>query len=140
MHEREFVRYLKAVCQKLQSKRPVYPYVFPIRRPERRPKDLAVRAGYYCIDTFTPLDRNAYDAARAAVEVAEKLRREIETHVFMWDGKSLKITASIGAVAHPGQNVRSWKQLLESADQAMYLAKEAGRNRVTAYTVEEKKI
>ena len=70
VHEAEFVKYLKAVCQKLQSKRPVYPYVFPIRKPERRPKDLAVRAGYYCIDTFTPLDKNAYDAAKAAVDVS----------------------------------------------------------------------
>lgn len=70
VHDADFVHYLKAVCQKLESKRPVYPYVFPIRRPEKRPKDLAVRAGYYCIDTFTPLDRKAYDAARAAVDVA----------------------------------------------------------------------
>ena len=70
VHNADFVRYLKAVCQKLQTKRPVYPYVFPIRRPERRPHDLAVRAGYYCIDTFTPLDRNAYDAAKSAVDVA----------------------------------------------------------------------
>lgn len=70
VHDADFVRYLKAVCLKLQSRRPVYPYVFPIRRPERRPQDLAVRAGYYCIDTFTPLDRNAYDAAKSAVDVA----------------------------------------------------------------------
>ncbi|HDS85134.1 MAG TPA: histone deacetylase family protein [Phycisphaerales bacterium] len=70
VHDTDFVNYLKAVCQRLHGKRPVYPYVFPIRRPERRPKDLAVRAGYYCIDTFTPLDRNAFDAAKAAVDVA----------------------------------------------------------------------
>lgn len=70
VHDADFVNYLKAVCLKLHGKRPVYPYVFPIRRPQRRPKDLAVRAGYYCIDTFTPLDRNAYDAAKAAVDVA----------------------------------------------------------------------
>ena len=70
VHDSDFVQYLKAICLKLHGKRPVYPYVFPIRRPERRPKDLAVRAGYYCIDTFTPLDRNAYDAAKSAVDVA----------------------------------------------------------------------
>ena len=70
VHDGDFVSYLKAVCQKLESRQPVYPYVFPIRRPEKRPKDLAVRAGYYCIDTFTPLDRNAYRAARSAVDVA----------------------------------------------------------------------
>ncbi len=70
VHDADFVNYLKAVCLKLHGKRPVYPYVFPIRRPDRRPKDLAVRAGYYCIDTFTPLDRNAFDAAKAAVDVS----------------------------------------------------------------------
>jgi acetoin utilization deacetylase AcuC-like enzyme len=70
VHEPDFVNYLKAACQKLKAGRPVYPYVFPVRRPERRPKDLSVRAGYYCVDTFTPLDHNAYTAARGAVDVA----------------------------------------------------------------------
>jgi acetoin utilization deacetylase AcuC-like enzyme/GNAT superfamily N-acetyltransferase len=69
IHDRDFVSYLRRVCANL-SGRPVYPYVFPIRRPERRPRELALRAGYYCIDTFTPLDRNAYTAARAAADVA----------------------------------------------------------------------
>jgi acetoin utilization deacetylase AcuC-like enzyme/GNAT superfamily N-acetyltransferase len=70
VHDPDFVLYLKTVCEKLAPRRPVYPYVFPIRRPERKPRELAVRAGYYCIDTFTPLDSNAYHAARAAVDVA----------------------------------------------------------------------
>jgi len=33
-------------------------------------KELAVRAGYYCIDTFTPLNANAYPAALRAVDCA----------------------------------------------------------------------
>jgi len=70
VHDPDFVSYLQRVCKKLSAKRPVYPYVFPIRRPHRKPDDLSVCAGYYCIDTFTPLDKNAYDAARAAVDVA----------------------------------------------------------------------
>ncbi len=69
IHDRDFVNYLKAVCRDITGSRPVYPYVFPVRRPEKRPKELAVRAGYYCVDTFTPIDRNAYRAARAAVDV-----------------------------------------------------------------------
>jgi len=77
VHDGDFVNYLTAVCRRLTVKQPVYPYVFPIRRPERRPKDLAVRAGYYCVDTFTPLDRNAYSAARAAVDVALTAAEEI---------------------------------------------------------------
>ena len=70
VHDPDFVSYLKTVCEKLAPSRPVYPYVFPVRHPERKPKELAVRAGYYCIDTFTPLDQNAYRAARAAVDVS----------------------------------------------------------------------
>ena len=77
VHEGHFVDYLKAVCEKLKSERPIYPYVFPIRRPDRRPRDLALRAGYYCIDTFTPLDPNAYHAARAAVDVSATAAREL---------------------------------------------------------------
>jgi acetoin utilization deacetylase AcuC-like enzyme/GNAT superfamily N-acetyltransferase len=77
VHDPDFVNYLKTVCEKLAPSRPVYPYVFPIRRPERKPKELAVRAGYYCIDTFTPLDRHAYRAARAAADVALSAAEEL---------------------------------------------------------------
>jgi acetoin utilization deacetylase AcuC-like enzyme len=68
VHDADFVRYLKKVCLDLDPQRAVYPYVFPIRNAARPPKELAVRAGYYCIDTFTPLNRSAYLAARHAVD------------------------------------------------------------------------
>jgi len=77
VHDGDFVSYLKTVCEKLSPTAPVYPYVFPIRRPERRPKELAIRAGYYCIDTFTPLYKHAYEAARGAVDVALTSAEEI---------------------------------------------------------------
>ncbi|MBN1868440.1 histone deacetylase family protein [Candidatus Sumerlaeota bacterium] len=77
VHDGDFVNYLKAVCEGLDTKQPVYPYVFPIRRANRPPREKAVRAGYFCIDTFTPLDRNAYEAARAAVDVAMTAGDEI---------------------------------------------------------------
>lgn len=70
IHDSDFVHYLQVVCQGLDEKEMVYPYVFPIRLRERRPVDQEVQAGYYCIDTFTPLTRNAYIAARAAVDCA----------------------------------------------------------------------
>lgn len=70
VHDRKFVEYLKAVCANVEPGKSVYPYVFPIRNAARPPKDLPVRAGYYCIDTFTPLNRNAYTAARRAVDCA----------------------------------------------------------------------
>ena len=68
VHDADFVQYLERVCSKLEPERAVYPYVFPIRLRDRQPIDEEMRAGYYCIDTFTPLTHNAYVAARAAVD------------------------------------------------------------------------
>jgi acetoin utilization deacetylase AcuC-like enzyme/GNAT superfamily N-acetyltransferase len=70
VHDRHFVEYLKTVCTKLSKDVPIYPDTFPIRRPDRRPKVSPVQAGFYCIDSCTPLDGNAYLAARASVDVA----------------------------------------------------------------------
>lgn len=70
VHDTDFVNYLRNFCQDLPKGEMVYPYVFPIRRNDRPPHDRSRRAGYYCIDTFTPLSRDAYKAARAAVNVA----------------------------------------------------------------------
>lgn len=70
VHEPAFVEYLKRMCLTIEPGKSVYPYVFPIRNAARPPKELPVRAGYYCIDTFTPLNRNAYKAAKGAVDCA----------------------------------------------------------------------
>jgi acetoin utilization deacetylase AcuC-like enzyme/GNAT superfamily N-acetyltransferase len=70
VHDPDYVRYLKRMCSSLPADQSVYPYVFPVRNATRPPRDLAIRAGYYCIDTFTPLNRNAWPAARRAVDCA----------------------------------------------------------------------
>jgi len=70
VHDRGYVEYFKRVCQELPEGSSVYPYVFPLRNQARPPRELAVRAGYYCIDTFTPLNQNALKAALGAVDCA----------------------------------------------------------------------
>ncbi|MBN2809961.1 MAG: histone deacetylase family protein [Deltaproteobacteria bacterium] len=70
IHNHGYVNYFKKVCQNLAPGKSMYPYVFPIRNAARPPKELSVRAGYYCIDTFTPLNRNAFLAAKRAVDCA----------------------------------------------------------------------
>ncbi|MCO6437177.1 MAG: histone deacetylase family protein [Phycisphaerae bacterium] len=79
VHDRGFVEYLKRACESIAPGKSVYPYVFPIRNQTRPPKELLVRAGYYCIDTFTPLNRNVIPAAKRAVDctltAAEELLR-----------------------------------------------------------------
>ena len=68
VHDHRLVSYLRRVCRRVEPNNSIYPYVFPIRNAARPPKELPVRAGYFCIDTFTPLNGNAYQAARRAVE------------------------------------------------------------------------
>lgn len=70
VHDAEYVRYFRKVCAGVPANKTVYPYVFPVRNQARPPRDLSVRAGYYCIDTFTPLNGNAFLAAKRAVDCA----------------------------------------------------------------------
>ncbi|MGH8195391.1 MAG: acetylpolyamine amidohydrolase [Woeseiaceae bacterium] len=70
VHERDFVRFLQQACANVPPGKSVYPYVFPVRNRARPPKELPLRAGYYCIDTFTPLNANAYKAALRSVDCA----------------------------------------------------------------------
>ncbi len=77
VHDYEFVDYLWKVCSKLDEGTAIYPYIFPVRNRTRPPKDLPIRAGYYCIDTFTPLTGNAYLAAKRAVDSAITAARQL---------------------------------------------------------------
>ena len=70
VHDGRLVDYIRKACLLAGPKKSIYPYVFPTRNPARPPKDETVLAGYYCIDTFTPLNLNAYLAARSAVDCA----------------------------------------------------------------------
>lgn len=70
VHNPKYFNYFKTVCNNFPEGKSIYPYVFPVRNATRPPKDLSVLAGYYCIDTFTPLNKNAFVAARSGVNCA----------------------------------------------------------------------
>jgi acetoin utilization deacetylase AcuC-like enzyme len=70
VHNPKLFNYIKTVCDKIPAGKSIYPYVFPIRNTTRPPKDYSVLAGYYCIDTFTPINKNAFLAARSGVNCA----------------------------------------------------------------------
>jgi acetoin utilization deacetylase AcuC-like enzyme/GNAT superfamily N-acetyltransferase len=70
VHDGGLVDYIRQACAEAPEKKSVYPYVFPVRNAARPPKERSVLAGYWCIDTFTPINRNAYPAARHAVDCA----------------------------------------------------------------------
>lgn len=70
VHEPRYVEYLREACEWLPLGKSIYPIIFPVRNQTRPPKDLELRLGYYCTDTFTPLHRNVYPAAYGAVDCA----------------------------------------------------------------------
>ena len=77
VHDADFINYLKRASADVPEGKSLYPYIFPIRNKTKPPKEPSVLAGYYCIDTFTPINRNAYPAARQGVDCTLTAAREI---------------------------------------------------------------
>ncbi|MBN2060199.1 MAG: GNAT family N-acetyltransferase [Deltaproteobacteria bacterium] len=77
IHDPHFINYLRKACEQTPENESLYPYIFPIRNKTRPPKEPSVLSGYYCIDTFTPINRNAYPAARRGIDCALTAAQEI---------------------------------------------------------------
>jgi ribose transport system substrate-binding protein len=75
-----------------------------------------------------------------AVTLAERIRASIAELPFRGatDGHSVQLTVSIGAAGLPA-NAKSKSELIKRADQALYLAKEEGRNRVGVSLIRSRK-
>lgn len=58
----------------------------------------------------------------------ERFRKLVEGHPFLCDGVTAHITISIGVAESPCAGVQDLDALINSADTALYAAKEAGRN------------
>jgi diguanylate cyclase (GGDEF)-like protein len=70
------------------------------------------------------------DAAGAAEVATRCLRRIAKTPFDAGEGPSLSVTASMGVAAFPDAAVARIEDLLRRADEALYRAKEGGRNQV----------
>ena len=70
-------------------------------------------------------------SARAVRQLAEDIRKSIERARIEYKGKTMRVTVSLGAAhvsfAHERADA---KQIIERADECLYSAKYAGRNRV----------
>ncbi len=69
-------------------------------------------------------------AGEGAIILADRLRQNIAKLRIKLAGEVLQVTSSFGVATASGPCSKLGTQLIESADKAMYAAKEAGRNRV----------
>jgi diguanylate cyclase (GGDEF)-like protein len=91
-----------------------------------RGTDLAARFGgeeFVVLLPETPL--------AGALEIAERLRRQVETMIVEWQNTPIEVRISIGVAACP-ECAATPGALLPAADAALYTSKNNGRNRVTA--------
>lgn len=103
-------------------------------RNEVRSNDTLARLGG---DEFGVLLENC--AGDDASRIANALLYTIQSFRFRWKDKTFNVGASIGLV-RINQSSEGVTQLLAAADSACYAAKDAGRNRIQAYTDEDAQI
>ncbi|WP_020676020.1 diguanylate cyclase [Geopsychrobacter electrodiphilus] len=99
--------------------------VADLLREHLRPYDLAARYGGEEFCLVLPETNLAH-----AAEVADRIRQRIENYHFSGNLGPLKLTISLGVAAVSGDKLKSEDELIRMADEALYLAKNNGRNRV----------
>jgi diguanylate cyclase (GGDEF)-like protein len=62
---------------------------------------------------------------------AERIRRQVDEHVITIGDQHVHVTVSIGGVSFPEKEVDGEQDLIETADRALYQAKNSGRNKVS---------
>lgn len=67
---------------------------------------------------------------KVAGDVAERIRQTIESSEFVYEGKKIPVTISVGVAMKGPQDV-DWAVLYDRADKALYQSKQGGRNLVT---------
>jgi diguanylate cyclase (GGDEF)-like protein len=66
------------------------------------------------------------------IHVAERIRSQVEKHLFQYEGKRYLVTISIGVATTTGDEVLTPNELIRIADEKLFQAKNQGRNRVVA--------
>ncbi|MEH6443803.1 MAG: EAL domain-containing protein [Oceanospirillaceae bacterium] len=95
-----------------------------------RKSDLLARLGG---DEFGVLLHDC--STEKGLQIAEKLRKIVDSYRFVWNEKSFRIGVSIGFVpVHVHDSVKNY---IHQADMACYEAKALGRNRIHVFQAEE---
>jgi diguanylate cyclase (GGDEF)-like protein len=94
-----------------------------------RGSDLVVRSGG---EEFSALLSSA--SPLGALEVAERIRVNLAKSLVTYNGRQIRISASIGVAHRSEKDLCSMKELVVRADQALYEAKRQGKNRVCVHS------
>lgn len=98
----------------------------------KRPLHEVDFAARYGGEEFIVMVRNA-DLKAVGLHVAERVRKAIEAAVFEWEGTVIPVTVSVGvATLRDEENIPDI--MVRRADEALYRAKKAGKNRVCLET------
>ncbi len=100
-----------------------------ILKQQCRPYDLVARYGG---EEFVVM---LEASAGSGVRTAQRIRQSIIESAFKSENRELRVTVSIGVVE--GSNLGDFDSVLRKADEALYQAKESGRNRIVTHVETE---
>ncbi len=108
--------------------------VADIIRKNLRETDVASRYGG---EEFTVLLNDT--GKDESLIVAERIRAAIDEHIFKFNGQDLHVTISCGVSVFDSEKnlVNSPNEIVNQADQALYVSKKTGRNKISFFNVEE---
>lgn len=69
-------------------------------------------------------------AKEGAVQIADRVRKQVEAHTFRFENQAIPVTISMGVASITGDEWLTTNELIRQADEKLYQAKQAGRNRV----------
>lgn len=107
----------------------VLKHVASIIKESVRRKDITTRYGGEEFVILSPTT-----SVESAVKIAERIRRNIEEFPFQMGEQFIHLTVSVGIAEFANDNdILNFYDLIDKADQALYVAKDSGRNRLKIY-------
>lgn len=99
-------------------------WVADILEKNKRGEDIAVRFGGEEFVLLLP-----QTSKNSALVIGERIRSEIQKNILEFAGRKINITVSCGLAAYP-YDAAAAENLLDNADQGLYLAKSVGKNTI----------
>ena len=101
---------------------------------EIRENDILVRFGG---EEFLIFIKKASSRSKLAYDIAQRIRKRIESHHFLYEQDTLHITVSIGISCQP-EHFKTISESIKYADEMLYIAKRKGRNQVVSHIIDTK--